>query len=197
MKQKEKSKIRPLTREEQKFAEKNHDLVYHFLNCKNYPVEEYYTVVIEAYLHACQIYLNREDLQQYRFSTIAYKKMSSAIQNDLRAKNRLKRAAEHGAISLNTVISDGYSNTGSRCYSNIIADSREDIIDTIIQTQEDRKLMEKIRSILSEQQMDIVLLKLQGFSYKDISRYSGLKKYIYFSELKQIKNLLRSIIFVE
>ncbi len=189
MKRKEKSKIRPLTREEQKFAEKNHDLVYHFLNCKNYPVEEYYTVVIEAYLHACQIYLNREDLQQYRFSTIAYKKMSSA--------NRLKRAAEHGAISLNTVISDGYSNTGSRCYSNIIADSREDIIDTIIQTQEDRKLMEKIRSILSEQQMDIVLLKLQGFSYKDISRYMGLKKYIYFSELKQIKSLLRSIIFVE
>jgi len=64
MKQKEKSKIRPLTREEQKFAEKNHDLVYHFLNCKNYPVEEYYTVVIEAYLHACNIAFQQSHIRK-------------------------------------------------------------------------------------------------------------------------------------
>ena len=38
--------IRPLTKEQQRFAEENHDLVYGFLKAKNLPESSFYDVVI-------------------------------------------------------------------------------------------------------------------------------------------------------
>ena len=48
--------LRPFTKEEQQFAEENHDLVYAFLNEKKLSEDEYYDVVVFGYLQAVQFY---------------------------------------------------------------------------------------------------------------------------------------------
>ena len=60
--------IRPLTKEQQRFAEDNHDLVYSFLNAKNLPESSFYDVVIFGYLRAAQEYCEVPSLHRYKFS---------------------------------------------------------------------------------------------------------------------------------
>ena len=93
--------LHPLTEEQKTFAEINHNLVYQFLRRKNYSVEEYYNVVILDYIMACQMYLEREDLQEkYDFPIIAYMRMNSAISNYFKAKNCQCRKSAHGTVSI-------------------------------------------------------------------------------------------------
>ena len=49
--------IRPLTKEQRRFAEENHHLVFTFLNQKDLPESAFYDVVIFGYLKAVQEYL--------------------------------------------------------------------------------------------------------------------------------------------
>lgn len=193
MKRAEAFKIRPLTAKEQKFAEENHDTVYRFLRWNHYPVEEYYTVVIEEYLRSCQIYLERENLQQYRFSTIVWKHMQTAVRNHWKAENTQKRHPEYGIISLSTLISAEYGDSG-RCYEEIIMDMKADIVHNIIQDEEDQILMEKLWFFLSESQMEIVLFKMDGFPDKDIYRYCGLRRKEYLSEMENIREILSKVL---
>ena len=91
--------LHPLTEEQKAFAEINHNLVYQFLRRKNYSIEEYYNVVILDYIMACQMYLERGDLQEkYDFPIIAYMRMNSAISNHFKAKNCQCRKPERGTV---------------------------------------------------------------------------------------------------
>ena len=93
--------LHPLTEEQKAFAEINHNLVYQFLHRKNYSIEEYYNVVILDYIMACQMYLERNDLQEkYAFPIIAYMRMNSAISNHFKAKNCQCRKSAHGTVSM-------------------------------------------------------------------------------------------------
>ena len=193
MKRAEAFKIRPLTTAEQKFAEENHDTVYRFLKWNHYPMEDYYTVVIEEYLRSCQIYLEREELQQYKFSTIAWKHMQTAVRNHWKAESTQKRHPEYGIISLSTLISAEYGDSG-RCYEEIIKDMNTDIVQNIIRDEEDKVLMEKLWFFLSESQMEMVLFKMDGFSDRDICRHCGLRRKEYLSEMENIKEILSSVL---
>ena len=88
----------PLTEYEKSFAEKHHHFVFYFLR-KQGLSDEWYDVVIFAYLHAVKNYLQRQDLQKYQFSTIAYYTMKGAIGNE-RRKKRIS------TISLESTIGD-------------------------------------------------------------------------------------------
>ncbi len=193
MKRADRVTLRPLNREEQRFAEENHDTIYRFLKWNHYSVEEYYTVVIEAYLRACQTYLNRKDLQQYKFSTIAWKHMQTAIYNDYAAQNRPKRKPERGTISLYAIVLEEYGDN-SRCYEDILQDYKGDIVYNLIREEEDKILMEKLWFFLSERQMEIVLFKVDGFSDREIYRQYGLKRKEYLEEMENIKEILASIL---
>lgn len=193
MKRTEALKNRPLTIEEQRFAEKNHDTVYRFLRWNHYPIEEYYTVVIEQYLKACQIYLERVDLQKYTFSTIAWKHMQSAVGNYRKAERAQKRYPEHGTVSLDDMISEEYRNTG-RCYAEVIVDVKTDIVYSIIQNEEDKVFMGKLWFFLSERQMEIVLFKMDGFKDTEIYRHYGLKRKDYQKEMENIREILGRVL---
>ena len=85
--------IRPLTRKQQKFAEEHHNLVYSFLNKKKLNESVFYDVVIFGYLKAVQEYCDIPNLREHRFSTLAWKRMQSALSNYYKYLSRPKRNA--------------------------------------------------------------------------------------------------------
>ena len=68
--------IRPLTKEQRRFAEENHHLVFTFLNQKELPESVFYDVVIFGYLKAVQEYCEVLALHRFKFSTLAFQRMS-------------------------------------------------------------------------------------------------------------------------
>ena len=50
-------KIQPLTPKEQLYAEKHHEMIYHFLSHYQLDETEYYDVVVFGYLAAIQEYI--------------------------------------------------------------------------------------------------------------------------------------------
>lgn len=103
-----KSKLKPLTQEEQKFAKQNHRIVYWYLNSCGLSVDDWYDIVIFGYLSSVQKYLKNTKLQKYAFSTIAKKAMQSSIGNELAArKSRIQ------PLSLDAVLSEDENFTGN------------------------------------------------------------------------------------
>lgn len=81
----------PLTYEEKKFAEENHYLIETYLKKRALDFDEYYDVVIFRYLLAVKSWFSRPELHQWKFSTIAFKGMRSAISNEQsKEKRRIK-----------------------------------------------------------------------------------------------------------
>lgn len=67
--------IRPLTKEQRRFAEENHHLVFTFLNQKDLPESAFYDVVIFGYLKAVQEYCEVQALHRFKFSTLAFQRI--------------------------------------------------------------------------------------------------------------------------
>ena len=59
--------LHPLTEEQRIFAEKHHDFIYQYLNGRHLNIEDYYDTAVFGYLKAVQDYLEKPELQQYRF----------------------------------------------------------------------------------------------------------------------------------
>ena len=76
-----------LSSSEREFAEEHHNLVYAFLKKKGLEINEYYDVVIFAYLTAVRRYFINKNLMQYNFSTIAWRAMESAVYKEKRKKS--------------------------------------------------------------------------------------------------------------
>ena len=57
--------VRPLTKEQQRFAAENHHLVYAYLNEKKLPESVFYDVVIFGYLKAVQEYCEVKALHRF------------------------------------------------------------------------------------------------------------------------------------
>lgn len=81
----------PLTEPEQEFAEKNHHIIKKYLNIRKLPFDEWYDVVIFRYLRSVHRWFTIPELQQYKFETIAFQAMRSAIGGELeKQKRRIK-----------------------------------------------------------------------------------------------------------
>ncbi|MCL1855873.1 MAG: sigma-70 family RNA polymerase sigma factor [Clostridia bacterium] len=79
-----------LTERDRQFADRHHDVVYRFLRSRGLSVNEYYDVVIFRYLGAVQRYLSEPELRQYKFDTIAWNAMRSALGHHFAAEKRRK-----------------------------------------------------------------------------------------------------------
>lgn len=95
--------MKPMTKEQRKLAEDNHELVYAFLDTKQLSEDLYYDVVIFGYLRAAQEYCEKPRLRKRRFSTIAWRKMQCELQNYLRylasQKRRVTAVSIHDPVS--------------------------------------------------------------------------------------------------
>ncbi len=77
-----------LTAEECRFAEENHHIVLEYLKMRRLPECEWYDVVIFRFLNAVRMWFVREDLHRWKFRTIAYQNMRSAVSNERRKQKR-------------------------------------------------------------------------------------------------------------
>ena len=180
--------LHPLTEEQKAFAEINHNLVYQFLHRKNYSIEEYYNVVIMDYVMACQMYMEREDLQEkYDFPIIAYMRMKSAVSNHFKAKNCQCRKPEHEMESLEQ-LRDLESGTRKE-----IASDSLDTLERIIQSEQDEHFMENLLLLLPERQGKIVLYLMDGYKEREIYKFLGIGRKIYQSDMKEIKDTLEKL----
>ena len=84
----------PLTPEQSDFAAAHHNLIYSYLNKRGLSVDKFYDIAVFGYLRAVRKYFEREDLREYKFSTIAYPCMQSDIGNHFRAQKAQMRTAE-------------------------------------------------------------------------------------------------------
>ena len=91
--------LTPLCSEERIMAEENHYLVLSFLRKHGLPENEYYDVVIFRYLLAVKKWFRRPDLKRYKFSTIAWYAMRSALCHE-----REKQRRRISTISLDDAI---------------------------------------------------------------------------------------------
>lgn len=151
--------IRPLTREQQRFAEENHHLVFTFLNQKQLPESVFYDVVIFGYLKAVQEYCEVEALHRYKFSTLAFKRMRSSLSNYYKYLSRKKRCAP--TVSFNELIGneDGLY--------------REDIIsrpDALMYQFETELLLHALADSLPRREMRIIRMKVRGDRMHDIAK---------------------------
>lgn len=81
-------KLTPLTEQEREFAEEHHGLVLSYLTKKNLSQDEWYDVIAFAYLRSVKKWFARPDLRKYRFSTIAFRDMWSAVGSEWGRRSR-------------------------------------------------------------------------------------------------------------
>ncbi len=143
-----------------------------FLAAKHLPVEEYYDIVVFGYLRAVARYLSEEALQQYAFSTIAWRCMNADLRSHYRKLARKKRQAE--VLSLQT---DDLSSTPVTSYGSP-------------QEMEARLLLEDLLRLLSPEQRQVLRMRLRGDSLRQIAKTQKVKV----SQVKQLLDGSRTVL---
>ena len=152
--------MKPLTAEQRRLAEKNHDLVYKFLNDNHLSEDLYYDVVIFGYLCAVREYCDCIELKKYSFATVAWKKMQSEVKDYIKYLNRGKR--DFSTVSLYDF--KGQEET-SRHIEEIIAMEKN-----FIEDLETKMLLQTLADRVPKKHMRIIQMKLDGYRMHDIAK---------------------------
>lgn len=147
----------PLTYQQRAFAAKNHRLVYKFLSEKGLSADEYYDVVIFGYLRAVRRYHTEPKIRKYRFSTIAWSCMRADLSNYMKkAKNSVE-------------LPDNISTQ-----------------ETEWQYMELKLMLYELSKRIPAKQMEIVTLRVYGYSVSEIAKAQGLSA-------KHVRRILRDV----
>lgn len=168
-----------LTNEERLYAAIHHNLVFRFLRKNRLSKDEYYDVVILAYLKAIKRYWTEEDLRKYRFSTIAWGAMRSSVGNYRKTLNRKKRQG--------TVISLEQKYAGSSAAEKLV-----DPVDWIGRLEKRMLLLDCARKLTKEQR-EILLLKGKGYHLKEIAEMQKRTPSRIRKDVEQIREALRPL----
>jgi len=167
-----------LSSSEREFAEEHHNLVYAFLKKKKLDVNDYYDVVIFAYLTAVRRYFINKNLMQYNFSTIAWRAMESAVYKEKRKKSPI-------LISLDEPL---------------FKDSEVTLIDSLGQEDNfDEKIVyldlaRKIRPYLTKKQSRTLQNRANGYGYKEMSQKEGISLSGIGSRLRRARMKLKLVL---
>ncbi len=166
--------LRTFTKEEQQFAEENHDLVYAFLNEKKLSEDEYYDVVVFGYLRAVQEYCPKPSKYRNVFSTLAWKCMKNSL---LDYYKYLASPVRNGTVISFALPFD--ESEGLRL---------EDVIsyDDCLEELKTELLMHELAVHLPEREMRIINMKIRGAKLQEIAKTEKLN-------FKQIGKILDNI----
>lgn len=149
--------LKSFTKEEQAFAEENHNLVYVFLNEKKLSECDFYDIVIFGYLRAVQEYCRSSSLSKYKFSTLAWRRMYHILMDYYKYLESPKRKAM--VLSLEECIE--YEREGP--------DEGNTVYDIMFEEREDF-LMHELAQNLQPREMRIVKMKARGDKMHDIAK---------------------------
>lgn len=154
-------KDKALTLEQQAFAKEHHGLVYKYLSKNKLPKIEFYDIVIFGYLKAVTEYLARSALREkYKFGTIAFRKMSDSVYEHFIYKNRQKRKAT--VLSLDA---PAYSDRDDISLHETLSSPDDGFMDLDIEL-----MLLEIVSKVSKKEMNILHMKKNGFSTREIAK---------------------------
>lgn len=139
-----------MTDEQRQFASERHNLIYSFLREKGWAPGEYYDIAALGYLRAVMRYLTQPHLQQYAFSTIAWKSMAQSISTYHRAEARRLEGEQKYLLSAKPPPSDPYEEL------------------------EAKLLLQELASSSGEKQYRLAEMRLQGYSVAETARAQGM-----------------------
>lgn len=169
--------LHTLTPAQREFAAENHELVFQYLHIHGLPEDEFYSEVILRYLHAVQQYDERPELQRYAFRTIAFGAMDSAVGN-YRNKQRRRQMKE---VSLEAPA------CGCLTMSEIIGQEDPGFLE-IEQREEEQKIM----SLVTEQEGNIIRLKLRGYTHAEAGQRLGVSDNSIGNRLYKMRRRIKS-----
>ena len=173
--------MQPLTKQEQRFAEENHNIIYKFLHKYGYSIDEHYNIAVFGYLKSVQAYHRKEKLKgNYNFSHIAYQYMRAEISNQRKTDNTKKRKPLESILSLDS----DYAET-ENLYHCIGGKSVED---EVLELEKIAELLEN----LSDIQRKIITLKISGFNNGETILFLNMKRSTYYKELERIRSALEN-----
>ena len=164
----------PLTPEQCLFAAEHHNLVYKFLKENHLSGDEFYDVVIFGYLRAVSRYFTEPELQQYSFTTIAWRRMLACISDYRRKQRRPKHNADIVSLHIK-------QNEDSLPLEETIAAPNP-----YMRQLEEQLLLHDLAKRVSKQQMNIVHLKSCGYNDRDIARCQN-------TTMKRVQELLEEV----
>lgn len=174
-----------LNQKERRFAEKNHGLIYHFLNYYRLPEVEYYDICAIAYLHAVKDWHDKPELREkYRFSTIAFKKMLAAKIKKYHA-DRIRDA--YIAFSLNDLNAEGNEYLGQ-------LPEPYDALREAQERQDIAELLEEIMPALTGQQRLHLAKLAQGENHREMMKEMHVSITEFWKDRKAIRAAATAVI---
>lgn len=154
-----------LTEEERRFAEENHGLLLKFL-AEHGLGRDYYTVLIERYLHTAVKYCRSTRLRKLKFSTVLWKNLRSELYDFRRRALRVPIVASW---------EDCYQPPGT-----------ED-------EPMDEEFWQELRDRLTGRQNDTILLRDQGYSNREIAGICGVTERAVERRFQRIRKTIRTM----
>lgn len=171
--------MKPMTDEQRKLAEENHDLVYAFLEENHLSVNQYYDVVIFGYLCSVQEYCENSHLKKYHLATLAWKKMKRELIRYYKYLGSDKRS--YSTVSFQDHISDN----SSLCWEDVICDKTD-----VLEQLQTELILHDLAVKLPKKEMRIIRRKLYGEKMHDIAKAEKMT----FSDINQLLNSSRNTI---
>ena len=168
--------LHPLTEEQRIFAEEHHDFIYQYLNGRHLGIEEYYDTVVFGYLEAVQDYLEKPELQQYRFSTIARIAMRNALAREWEKQSRPMRKAFLEEYEDDTASLDAF------------LPSRQE---RLAEAMDDRDRLLALLSYLTPKERLVVRLQADGYTYREIAEKCSITSHGVNSRFYRLRKKVR------
>lgn len=170
--------LHPLTEEQRIFAEEHHDFIYQYLNGRHLGIEEYYDTVVFGYLEAVQDYLEKPELQQYRFSTIARIAMRNALAREWEKQSRPMRKAFLEEYEDDTASLDEF------------LPSRQE---RLAETMDDQDRLLALLSYLTPKERRVVRLQADGYTYREIAEKCSITFHGVNSRFYRLRKKVRTL----
>lgn len=176
---KNKEQLRPLTRQERKFAEENYHLIMDFMKKSKLDAEEFFDVVVFDFLLSVEKYLNDMELQaKCNFEAVSYMYMKRAVYIHFRKEKTQKRSTEAGAdISLDSLDMNVEGHSTMENSSSL----------------EYRETIKQIENGLTEEQRKIFSDKVEGYSLKEIADNHGIKQKRVYKQFDKVKRIVTEV----
>ena len=160
--------LKPLTHEQIRMSEKNHNIVYDFLRKNNLAYSDYYDIIIFGFLSGIQDYCENSRLHRYALSTIVWKRMNRAAYNHKKYSACRKR--HMSAISISDI-------TEYRRIHNMPYMQNEAVLNF-----EMNLLLDLLALKLPHRQMHIIRMLLNGSNMRDIAK----SEHMTFHDIKKL-----------
>lgn len=172
-----------LTDTQRNFAEENHNMIQDFLFYNQLDRADYYDVIAMGYLEAVQAYDEDSRARQYKFETIASRKMCDCLFKHWRYNGRLKRKA--CLLSLDGTV---YEDSGLM-FSETIVTKNVKSEDLVFQ----RLMIEEAMVHMTEKEKMVVQMKAAGFSGREIGAACGVTAAGVYGRLYRMRKRLNRV----